>query len=126
MGIAIKTLNAEKKKVAKQKPIRLEKARSMAEKYLRSRIAIAPVEAKVAELLAEHKLTGHVLYNSYMNFARECFSKTRKFHIKDPLLLKQHLNDLTKGWLEAGLNSEIMGKIKEIVQNAFVYKNGKT
>jgi hypothetical protein len=115
MSITIKTLNAEKKKVSRQKPIRLEKARSMAEKYLRSRIAIAPTEAKVAELLAEHKLTGHVLYNSYMNFARECFSKTRKFHIKDPLLLKQHLNDLTKGWLEAGLNLELMGKIKQII-----------
>jgi transcriptional regulator with XRE-family HTH domain len=120
MNIAIKTLNSEKKKVSKQKPIRLEKVRSMAEKYLRSRIAIAPVEAKVAELLAEHKLTGHVLYNSYMNFARECFSKARKFHIKDPLLLKQHLNDITKGWLESGLNLEMMEKIKQIVQTTFI------
>jgi len=123
MSIAIKTLNTEKKKVARQKPIRLEKARSMAEKYLKSRIAIAPVEAEVAELLAEHKLTGHVLYNSYMNFARECFSKTRKFHIKDPLLLKQHLNDLTKGWHSVGLDLELMGKIKEIVQTTFTHKD---
>jgi transcriptional regulator with XRE-family HTH domain len=120
MSITIKTLNAEKKKVSRQKPIRLEKARVMAVKYLKSRIAIAPVEAKVAELLAEHKLTGHVLYNSYMNFARECFSKTRKFYIKDPLLLKQHLNDLTKGWFKAGLDPDLMDKIKQIVQSTFV------
>jgi hypothetical protein len=57
-----------------------------------------------------------------MNFARECYSKTRKFHIKDPLLLKQHLADIKRAWLEAGLKPEIMEKIKETILNFFAPK----
>jgi transcriptional regulator with XRE-family HTH domain len=123
INIVNKIYRAEEKKVQKQKPIRLEKANAMAVKYVQSRIKLEPIEAEVSKLLAEYNLTNHVSYNSYMNFARECYSKIRKFHIKDPLLLKQHLNDLTKGWLEAGLKPEIMEKIKEIVLKPFASKD---
>ena len=51
MNIAIKTHHTEEKKVQKQKPIRLEKARAMAVKYLRSRVKLAPIEAEVSKLL---------------------------------------------------------------------------
>jgi hypothetical protein len=122
INIANKIYNAEEKKVQKQKPIRLEKARDMAVKYLRSRIKLEPIEAETSKLLAEYNLVNHVSYNSYMNFARECYSKTRKFHIKDPLLLKQHLADIKRAWLEAGLKPEIMEKIKETILNFFAPK----
>ena len=115
MNIAIKTHHIEQAKVQKQKPLRREKAKAMAVKYLRSRIKIEPIEAEVSKFLAEHNLKDNVLYNSYMNFARVCYSKIRKFHIKNPLLLKQHLAETTRAWLESGLKSEKMDKIKEIV-----------
>jgi len=51
MNIAVKTHHIEEKKVQKQKPIRLEKARAMAVKYLRSRVKLAPIEAEVSKLL---------------------------------------------------------------------------
>lgn len=119
MNIAVKTHHTEEKKVQKQKPLRLEKARAMAVKYLRSRVKLEPVETEVSKLLAEHNLTDNVLYNSYMNFGRECYSKINKFHIKNPLLLKQHLTEITRAWLRSGLKPEIMEKIKETILKIF-------
>jgi len=123
MNIAVKTHHTEEKKVQKQKPLRLEKARRMAVKYVESRIKLEPIEKEVDKFLAEHNLKDNVLYNSYMNFARECYSKIRKLHIKNPLLLKQHLAEIVRVWLEAGLKQEILEKIKNII--LAVFKNIK-
>ncbi len=87
-----------------------------------SRVKLEPIGAKVSKLLTEYNLTNHVSYNSYRNFARECYSKIRKYHIKKPLLLKQHLADIKRAWLEAGLNPEIMEKIKETILRFFTPK----
>ncbi len=58
-----------------------------------------------------------------MNFARICFKHAKKYYHKDPLLLKQQFNDTTKAWLESGLNTEIMGKIIEIILKHFAPKD---
>jgi len=54
-----------------------------------------------------------------MNFGRECFSKIRKFYIKNPSLLKQHLTEITRAWFKSGLKQEIMEKIKETILKHF-------
>ncbi len=123
--IATRTYRAEQKKMQKQEPIKMEKVRAMAEKYLKSRIEFHPIESSVSNLLFENQLGNHVLYNSYMNFARVCFKHARKYYHKDQLLLKQQFNDTTKAWLESGLNTEIMGKIKEVILKLFVEENNK-
>jgi len=115
MNIAIKIHHTEEKKVQKQKPLRLKKAKAMAVKYVESRIKLEPIEAEVSKFLAEHNLKDNVLYNSYMNFARECYGKIRKYHIKDPSLLKQHLTEISRAWLRSGLKQEILEKVKEVV-----------
>jgi len=122
-NIVNKIYNAEEKKVQKQKPIRLEKANAMAVKYVQSRIKLEPIEKEVDKFLTEHNLKDNVLYNSYMNFARECYGKIRKYRIKNLLLLKQHLADTKKAWLEAGLKPEIMEKIKETMLKFFTTKD---
>jgi len=115
MNIANKTYHTEEKKIAKKKPLRLEKAKEMAVKYLRSRVKIEPIQAKVSKLLGEHNLADTVWYNSYMNFARECFGKIRKYYIKDPLLLKQQLAEIMKSWQAQGLKEEVLLTIKDII-----------
>jgi len=119
INIVKKVHRIEEKKVAKKKPLRLEEARAMAVKYLRSRVKLESIEAEVSKILTEYNITDNVLHNSYMNFARECYGKIKKYYVKDPLLLKQQLADITRAWFESGLKEEILEKIKDKVSSAF-------
>ena len=42
-----------------------------------------------------------------------------KLHIKNPLLLKQHLAETVRVWLEAGLKQEVLEKVKNTVMAHF-------
>ena len=111
INIVNKIHNAEKKKVQKQKPLRLEKARTMA------------VKPRPLSTQGESQSPHIKSIEGGVNFARECFGKIRKFYIKNPLLLKQHLSDITRAWLRSGLKPEIMEKIKETVLKSFAPKD---
>ncbi|MCX8015633.1 MAG: helix-turn-helix domain-containing protein [candidate division WOR-3 bacterium] len=114
-SVALKTLRAEEKKVQKQKPLARTKVRAMAEKYLQARIKLAEVESAVSKILAQDIAPDNVWFNSYMNYARECYRYIRRLKQKNPSLLKQHLKQITDAWLRNGLKLEIMEKIKETV-----------
>ena len=123
MNIANKIYHTEQKKVQKQKPIRLEKARVMAEKYLQSRVKLALVESEVDKLLAENNLKDNVYYNLYMNFAREIYKALKKYYLKDSPFLKQKLSNITQSWIANKLDPQILEKIKEMVIKHFAPKD---
>jgi len=115
MNIVNKILRTEQKKIEKKKPIRLEKARKMAVKYLRSRVQLVVVENKISKLLEKYNLKDTVWYNHYMNFARACFGKIKKFYNKKPILLKQHLKEMIITAEKNGLQTEILAEIENQV-----------
>jgi len=119
MNIANKIYHNEEKKVARQKPIRYEKARAMAEKYLQSRIKLALVESEVTKILDQYMARDNVYYNLYMNFARQCYKAYRTYYGKDAPLLEQKLKNITGDWLANNLKTEILEKVKETINKCY-------
>jgi transcriptional regulator with XRE-family HTH domain len=123
MNISQSIYHTEEKKVQKQKPIRSEKRRQMAVKYLQSRIKLIPVETAINDLLVENNLIKHYLFNSYMNFGRECYRVYKKYYHKDQSYMKQELAGLTKSWGQGGLDKEAMEKIKQAIYKLYNSKD---
>jgi transcriptional regulator with XRE-family HTH domain len=120
MNIANKIYHNEEKKTAKQKPIRYEKARVMAEKYLQSRIKLALIESEVSKILDQYLARDNVYYNLYMNFARQCYKAYKTYYQKDAPLLEQKLKNITGDWLANKLKAEILEIIKETIVCVFL------
>lgn len=108
-----KIVRIEQKKIAQAKPLSLAKRQAMAEKYLQSRIQLVSFEPAISKLLIENNLKDTVWYNFYMNFARECFGRIKKYYHTKPNLLTQHLAKITQKWHQRGLKLEILETIKE-------------
>jgi len=112
--IVIDTVRNIEKQHKRKKPITSEKQKKMVQGYLRFRVDMEQIEADVNQVLNDLQIK-EVFYLSYKDFARECYKIIRKYYNKDPLLLKQNLDNIVVGWKSAGLDEEILQKVRKAV-----------
>ena len=118
IGIANRTYHAEEKKLQKQNPLLIAKHIEMTKKYLQSRIDTELIENEVNKLL-NIIVIPEVLYPAYRAFTRECVKVIKKYHRKDPSLLKQKLLEIIKKWTILKLDGEILEKVKATIIRFF-------
>jgi transcriptional regulator with XRE-family HTH domain len=113
-SIVYKTFRYEQKRLEKPKPLTKEKLQKMGTGFLRYRVKIEPIEAKVQKKLGE--LNVPIAYNqAYKDFIRECYSALKKYYRKNPLLLTQRFAEIMKSWQAQGLKEEVLLTIKDII-----------
>ncbi len=112
--IAIDTVRNAEKQEKRRKPITTDKQKKMVQGYLRFRVDMEQIEADVNQVLNDLQIK-EVFYLSYKDFARECYKIIKKYYNRDPLLLKQNLDNIVVGWKSAGLDEEILQKVKKTV-----------
>ena len=113
-SIVYKTFRYEQKRLEKPKPLTKEKLQKMGTGFLRYRIKIEPIEAKVQKKLGE--LNVPIVYNqAYKDFTRECYKALKKYYHKNPLLLTQRFAEIMKSWQKQGLKQEVLLKVKDLI-----------
>jgi hypothetical protein len=113
-SIVYKTFRYEQKRLEKPKPLTKEKLQKMGTGFLKYRVKIEPIEAKVQKKLGE--LNVPIVYNqAYKDFVRECYSALKKYYRKNPLLLTQRFAEIMKSWQAQGLKEEVLLKVKDLI-----------
>lgn len=117
-NLVYQAFHQAEKQLLKPKPHKSKKLQTMTKEFIHYRIKIEPIEQAVQQLLGTLKTP--IVYNqAYKDYARACLKTLKKYHLKDPLVLKQHLNEIKNWWLMNKLNSEVLDKVLEVTQKAY-------
>jgi hypothetical protein len=96
-----------------------EKQKKMVIGFLKYRVMIEQVETEVHKLLNELQVP-FAFYQSYKDFARQCFSNLKKLYFKDQSLLSQRFTESIKMWQRMKLDENVLQKAKEITIKQFL------